>query len=61
MREAGGFVTDLDGRDDMIKSGGILAGNEDIHRELLRTLKDARKTTSSVHRSGVRPRRPRRV
>lgn len=46
VREAGGFVTDLDGRDDMIKSGGILAGNEDIHRELLRTLKDARKTTS---------------
>ena len=46
VREAGGFVTDLDGRDDMIKSGGILVGNEDIHRELLRTLKDARKTTS---------------
>jgi hypothetical protein len=30
----------------MIKTGGILAGNEEIHRELLRTLKDARKTTS---------------
>ena len=35
VREAGGFVTDLDGRDDMLKTGGILGGNEDIHRELL--------------------------
>src|SRR6267378_7172722 len=30
VREAGGFVTDLDGREDMIKTGGILAGNEEI-------------------------------
>jgi myo-inositol-1(or 4)-monophosphatase len=41
VREAGGFVTDLDGRDDMIKSGGILAANEEIHRQMLRALKDA--------------------
>src|SRR5919198_3403179 len=27
VREAGGFVTDLDGRDDMLKTGDILAGN----------------------------------
>src|SRR6267143_1427262 len=33
VREAGGFITDLDGREEMIKTGGILAGNEDIHRE----------------------------
>ena len=32
----------------MIKTGGILAANEDIHRELLRTLKDARKATSTA-------------
>src|SRR5207344_2452366 len=38
VREAGGFVTDLDGREDMIKTGGILAGNEEIHRDLLRLL-----------------------
>jgi myo-inositol-1(or 4)-monophosphatase len=48
VREAGGFVTDLDGREDMIKTGGILAANEDIHRELLRTLKDAHKTMSTA-------------
>jgi hypothetical protein len=27
----------------MIKTGGILAGNEDIHREMLRALKEAQK------------------
>ena len=48
VREAGGFVTDLDGREDMIKTGDILAGNEDIHRELLRMLKDADKTASTA-------------
>src|SRR4029450_3702762 len=40
-RGAGGFVTDLDGRDDMIKTGGILAANEEIHRQMLRALKNA--------------------
>jgi myo-inositol-1(or 4)-monophosphatase len=43
VREAGGFVTDLDGREAMLASGGILAGNDDIHRAILRVLKDARK------------------
>jgi len=41
VREAGGFVTDLDGRDAMLTTGGIAAGNDDIHRALLRVLKDA--------------------
>jgi len=39
VREAGGFVTDLDGRETMLTSGGIVAGNDDIHRALLRVLK----------------------
>jgi myo-inositol-1(or 4)-monophosphatase len=34
IREAGGFVTDLDGRDRMLPTGTILAGNENIHRRL---------------------------
>ena len=46
VREAGGFITDLDGCDDMIKTGSILAGNEDIHREMLRALRDAHKATA---------------
>ncbi|TPQ48361.1 inositol monophosphatase, partial [Prosthecomicrobium hirschii] len=34
IREAGGFVTDLDGRDKMLETGTVVAGNEDIHRRL---------------------------
>jgi myo-inositol-1(or 4)-monophosphatase len=51
VREAGGFVTDLDGCEDMIKTGGILAANEDIHRQMLRALKDAPGTLSIARRS----------
>jgi myo-inositol-1(or 4)-monophosphatase len=43
VRESGGFITDLAGGEAMLASGGILAGNEIIHRDLLRVLKDAQK------------------
>jgi len=39
VREAGGFVTDLEGGDAMLAKGNILAGNETMHRELLRLLR----------------------
>ncbi len=39
VREAGGYVTDLDGRDAMLDKGHVVAGNEPIHRELLALLK----------------------
>src|SRR6187399_259298 len=39
VREAGGFVTDLDGGDGMNTKKHIVAGNEPIHRELLKALK----------------------
>jgi myo-inositol-1(or 4)-monophosphatase len=41
VREAGGFVTDAEGREISLTSAGIVAGNETIHRELLRLLKQA--------------------
>jgi myo-inositol-1(or 4)-monophosphatase len=41
VREAGGFVSDLDGADEMLTKGHILAGNETMHRELLRLIKPA--------------------
>ena len=41
VREAGGYVTDLDGGEDMFAKGHIVAGNETMHRELLRLLKAA--------------------
>ena len=43
VREAGGFVNDLDGGDDMLAKGNVVAGNETIQRELLRTVSEAGK------------------
>ncbi len=41
VREAGGFITDLDNGDAMLAKGHILGGNETMHRELLGMLKTA--------------------
>jgi myo-inositol-1(or 4)-monophosphatase len=41
VREAGGFVTDVDGRDTIFETGHVVAGNEWLHPELLRLLKAA--------------------
>jgi myo-inositol-1(or 4)-monophosphatase len=43
VREAGGFVSDLDGGDEIFTKGQIVAGNDTMHRELLRLLKEAGK------------------
>jgi myo-inositol-1(or 4)-monophosphatase len=41
VREAGGFVTDLDGGDGMFGKGHIVAGNEPMHHQLQGLLKAA--------------------
>jgi myo-inositol-1(or 4)-monophosphatase len=38
IREAGGFVSDREGGQDMFENGTIVTGNEAIHRALLKTL-----------------------
>ena len=43
VREAGGFVTDCEGGDDMLTKGHIVAGNEAIQKEVVRVLKQAGK------------------
>ena len=43
VREAGGYVTDLAGGDTPFVTGNIVAGNEAIHRDLMKTLKEAGK------------------
>jgi len=43
IREAGGFVSDLDGGDAILTKHQIAAGNETMHRELLRLLREAGK------------------
>jgi len=41
VREAGGFVSDCDGKGDIFTKGEVVAGNDTMHRELLRLLKEA--------------------
>jgi myo-inositol-1(or 4)-monophosphatase len=43
VREAGGFVTDIDGHDAIFTKGSVVAGNDTMHRELLKLLKEAGK------------------
>ncbi len=48
LREAGGYVTDLSGKDRILETGSIVAGNEAIHRKLLTQLKGARTPETGV-------------
>jgi myo-inositol-1(or 4)-monophosphatase len=41
LREAGGFATDMSGGKTMLESGNILAGNERVHRALLKLLQQS--------------------
>jgi len=43
VREAGGFVSDCDGGDDIFGKGHVVAGNEIIHKQLIAVLKGAAK------------------
>ena len=35
VREAGGVVSDLDGREGMMECGNVLAANDALHKQLL--------------------------
>ena len=41
LREAGGYVTDGEGRQSMLEKGSLVVGNETVHRKLLKLLKAA--------------------
>jgi myo-inositol-1(or 4)-monophosphatase len=43
VREAGGFVSDLDGNNEMLKSGDIIAANDQLHTSLSNILAKAEK------------------
>jgi myo-inositol-1(or 4)-monophosphatase len=47
VREAGGFVSDIDGGETILTQGNIVAGNDTMHRELLRLLKTAGKDAAA--------------
>ncbi|MBI5164786.1 MAG: inositol monophosphatase [Magnetospirillum sp.] len=42
VREAGGYVSDFDGKGDMMACGDIVAANTHLHQPLLKLLRDAR-------------------
>ena len=42
VREAGGMITDLNGGADMLAKGSVLAGNEHIHPQMLKLLKNSK-------------------
>lgn len=48
VREAGGFVTDIDGGDDMLASGSVVAANDRIHGDFLSVIKKARTASKSA-------------
>ena len=54
VREAGGFVSDCDGDDAIMTKGEIAAGNDTMHRELLRLLKAAKSGSRSGSKQGGR-------
>ena len=47
VREAGGFLSDVDGGDAILQKGNVIAGNETMHRELLRLLREAVKAAAT--------------
>ena len=47
VREAGGYVSDIDGGEAILTKGNVVAGNETMHRELLRLLKEAARQPAS--------------
>ncbi len=42
VEEAGGMVSDIEGKRESLKNGSVVAGNPNIHRLLRKTLRDAR-------------------
>ncbi|MCG8504166.1 MAG: inositol monophosphatase, partial [Sphingomonadales bacterium] len=39
VREAGGFVSEFNGRSNMLETGDVVAANDKLHRNLLKALK----------------------
>lgn len=48
VREAGGFITDLEGGRAMLTGGGVIASNTGTHAELLAILRSAARGTDAV-------------
>ena len=42
VKEAGGYVTDMDGKNDMLATGEVVAANDHLHQPILKLLNSAR-------------------
>jgi myo-inositol-1(or 4)-monophosphatase len=42
VKEAGGYVSDFDGKTDMMATGDVVAANDHLHTQLLKLLREAR-------------------
>lgn len=51
VREAGGYVTDIKGGSDMLKTGGVIAANDQLHAPLERVIKRARRNLKAAESS----------
>jgi myo-inositol-1(or 4)-monophosphatase len=51
VKEAGGFVTELDGREHTLKSVGILASNDGLHSTLTKEIGGAAKRFQAAHKA----------
>ena len=48
IREAGGYVSDMDGGSDMLEKGSVLVANDKLHSEFARILRDAGKAAAKA-------------
>ncbi|MGH6960557.1 MAG: inositol monophosphatase family protein [Dongiaceae bacterium] len=55
VREAGGYVSDLDGRDDLLTTGNTLAANDHLHKSIGRLLRSAAKLAAAARKSSTAP------
>jgi len=44
VREAGGYITDISGKHNMLSTGGVIAGNDNLHGPLSTLIRKAQKT-----------------
>ena len=51
-KEAGGYATDMNGKDKIFETGSIVAGNETIQLKLLKILKSANAPAPSPAKTG---------
>ncbi len=53
VKEAGGTVTDFESSNTMLDSGDVIAANQDLHKDLLRTIRKADQLAEKAAKNGI--------